>query len=63
MSWPQKQSSSPFDGALILLEDIVQESGQGNPLHWEDNLRVLAIWVDAQDWQHTVANAVSAAAH
>jgi hypothetical protein len=49
MSWPKKQSSSPFDGALILLDDIVQVSGQGNPLHWEDNLRVHAIWVDAQD--------------
>lgn len=34
---------------------------QGLPLPWEDNLRVLATWVDAQDWQHTVANAVGAA--
>lgn len=34
---------------------------QGHPLPWEDNLRVLATWVDAQDWQHTVANAVGAA--
>lgn len=36
---------------------------QGHPLHWEDNLRVLATWVDAQDWQNAVANAVNAAKH
>ena len=36
---------------------------RGHPLPWEDNLRVLATWVDAQDWQHTVANAVGAAPH
>jgi hypothetical protein len=35
----------------------------GHSLPWEDNLRVLATGVDAQDWQHAVANAVSAAAH
>lgn len=35
---------------------------QGSPLHWVDNLRVLATWVDAQDWQHTVAIAVGATA-
>lgn len=40
---------------------LVNEKGQ--PLHWEDNLRVLATWVDAQDWQHAVANAVNAAKH
>lgn len=34
---------------------------QGHPLPWDDNLRVLANWVDAQDWHHTVANAVGAA--
>jgi hypothetical protein len=39
----------------------VNEKGQ--PLPWEDNLRVLAIWVDVQDWQNAVANAVKAAKH
>ena len=36
---------------------------RGHQLPWEDNLRVLATWVDAQDWKHTVANAVGAAPH
>ena len=44
-----------------LLIQLVNE--KGHPLPWEDNLRVLATWVDAQTWQHAVANAVSAAAH
>ena len=35
----------------------------GHALTWEDNLRVLASWVDAQDWQTYVAKAVSAANH
>lgn len=35
----------------------------GHALAWDDNLRVLATWVDAQAWQHEVANAVSAAQH
>ncbi|MGP1684394.1 MAG: DUF4902 domain-containing protein, partial [Giesbergeria sp.] len=30
----------------------------GHPLPWEDNLRMLATWVDAQDWQNTVTNAL-----
>jgi hypothetical protein len=43
--------------------NIQMVNEQGHPLHWEDSLRVLATWVDAQDWQHAVANAVNAAKH
>lgn len=32
----------------------------GRALAWEDNLRVLATWVDSQFWQKDVARAVSA---
>lgn len=32
----------------------------GHALGWEDNLRVLAGWVDTQAWQQEVAQAVSA---
>jgi hypothetical protein len=35
----------------------------GRALTWEDNLRVLATWVDAQDWQTYVTKAISAANH
>lgn len=34
----------------------------GNALAWEDNLRVLATWVDALAWTGDVAQAVSAPA-
>lgn len=33
----------------------------GQALAWEDNLRVLATWVDAQAWQNKVASAVRSA--
>jgi Domain of unknown function (DUF4902) len=33
----------------------------GHALHWDDNLRVLATWVDAQCWQQDVARALGTA--
>jgi len=55
----------PAQAAHWLREDLPRTNIQvvdehGCALAWEDNLRVLATWVDAQAWQGDVAKAVGA---
>lgn len=40
---------------------LLNENGQA--LTWEDNLRVLATWLDTQSWQREVALAINALDH
>ena len=56
----------PAQAAHWLRDDLPRTNIQvvdehGCALAWEDNLRVLATWVDAQAWQSDVAKAVVAA--
>ena len=66
---PTRLSGEPSEQAAYWqLNDLPYTNIQlldehGRALAWHDNLRVLATWVDARDWQTSVAKAVSAATH